>query len=76
MSKGIKEKLIELIKKMPENSTYEDIQYEIYFLQKLEKAEKDVKKDKKKAKKKGIKKLKKKGFKSLKKIGKGLLKGD
>ena len=46
MSKGIKEKLIELIKKMPENSTYEDIQYEIYFIQKLEKEEKQLEQEK------------------------------
>ena len=46
MSKGIKEKIIELIKKMPENSTYEDIQYEIHFLQKLEKAEKQLEQEK------------------------------
>ncbi len=42
MSKSIKERIIEFIKEMPENSTFEEIQYEIHFLQELEKAEKQL----------------------------------
>jgi len=38
----IKEVAIDLIKKLPDNCTFEDIQYELYAKQKMEKGLKDI----------------------------------
>ena len=40
---AIKEIAINIIKKLPENCTVEDIQYELYFKSKVEKGFKDIK---------------------------------
>ena len=38
----IKQVAIDLIKKLPDNCTFEDIQYELYAKQKMEKGLKDI----------------------------------
>ncbi len=43
MSKITKKELHDLIEKMPENFTLEDLQYRLFVLQKLEKAESQLK---------------------------------
>ena len=43
MSKITKKKLHELIEKIPDDFTLEDLQYHLFVLQKLEKAEEDLK---------------------------------
>ncbi len=39
---SVKEEVIKLIRKMPEDCTYEDIQYELYLRAKIEAGIKDV----------------------------------
>jgi len=43
MSKITKKKLHDLIERMPDDFTLEDLQYHLFVLQKLEKAEEDLK---------------------------------
>lgn len=43
MSRITKKKLHDLIERMPENFTLEDLQYRLFVLQKLEKAETQLK---------------------------------
>jgi len=38
----VKERVQEVIAKMPEKSTYDDIQYHLYVLQCIEQGEKDI----------------------------------
>ena len=38
----IKEKVQQVISKMPENSTFDDIQYHLYVLQCIEQGEKEI----------------------------------
>jgi len=38
----IKQKVCEVISRMPEESTFEDIQYHLYVLQCIEQGEKDI----------------------------------
>ena len=42
MSKGTKKKLHDLIERMPDDFTLEDLQYHLFVLQKLEKAEEQL----------------------------------
>ena len=42
----VKEKVIELIKNLPDKVTFEDIQYHLYVLEKISNAEKDIEKGK------------------------------
>ena len=39
----VKDEVIKIIKKMPEDTSLEDIQYELYFKAKVEKGLKDIK---------------------------------
>lgn len=39
-----KEEVIEILKRLPDNSTFEEIQYHLYVLQKIERGIKDIEK--------------------------------
>jgi len=60
---SIKNSIIELIQKLPQNATYEDIQYEIYVHYNIEKGLEDINKEDHISHKEAKKRLKKKQFK-------------
>jgi len=63
MTNELKEEVIELIRKLPDDATLEDIQYHLFVKQKLEIAEKQIKNGKTTPHEEVIERVKKKWFK-------------
>lgn len=63
MTNELKQEVIDLIKKLPDDVTLEDIQYHLFVKQKLEIAQKQIEEGKTRAHKDVIERARKKWFK-------------